>query len=290
MPTADRRYLLEGEQAGARYTLGLARHAPLGAAGLQLGSRAGSSLEFKEYRDYQPGDDLRHIDWNAYARSDRLTVKLYREEVHPRVDIVIDASRSMALEKTAKAAATLALAAVFAAAADNAGYSHCAWLAQDGCQLVVNGTERPSTWNDIDFTYRGNPLESFARLPPAWRPRGIRVFISDLLWLGDPLRLLAQLAEKAAAVIVVQVLAAADEHPPERGNLRLVDSETDQVREIFVDAVAEQRYREALTRHQQNWHRAARQVGAVFTVLVAERLLEDWDLETLVAAEVLQVV
>src|SRR5262249_59820670 len=80
-----RQYLIEGERAGMRYALGLPRQAPVGMAGSALSQRSGSSLEFKDYRDYQPGDDLRHIDWNAFARSDQLSIKLFREEVHPHL-------------------------------------------------------------------------------------------------------------------------------------------------------------------------------------------------------------
>jgi hypothetical protein len=77
--------------------------------------------------------------------------------------------------------------------------------------------------------------------------------------------------------------------PPGGGNLRLVDSETDQVQEIFVDPLAIKRYREALARHQQNWHQACRQVGALLTTVVAEKALHDWQLDALVAAEILKV-
>jgi uncharacterized protein (DUF58 family) len=287
-----RQYLVEGERAGMRYALGLPRLAPVGLAGSALGHRTGSSLEFKDYRDYQPGDDLRHIDWNAFARSDQLSIKLFREEVHPHLDVVFDASRSMDLEDSAKGRATLALAAFFAAAAANAGYSHAAWLLGPGYRPVANGQASPSLWEGIDFAHRGPPEGepgAAASGAPAWRPRGLRVLLSDLLWLGEPLATLRPLAERAAVVVVVQVLAAADVDPPAAGNLRLVDSETGETRDLRVDDGVVRRYREALARHQQNWSRACRQVGAVFTTAVAEVLLRDWKLGDLVAAEVLRV-
>src|SRR5579883_345318 len=123
-----REYLSEGERAGQRYALGLPRQTPRGATGLALGQRAGSSLEFKDYREYQVGDDLRHIDWNAFARSDQLSVKLYREEITPHLDLVLDISRSMALEGTDKERATLGLTACLATAAANAEFGHTVWL------------------------------------------------------------------------------------------------------------------------------------------------------------------
>ena len=279
-----RQYLIDGERAGTRYALTAPRNVPFGAAGSQMGKRPGSSLEFIDHREYQPGDDLRRIDWGGFARSDKLTVKLYRDEVSPHLDVVIDGSVSMALEDSPKAQATLGLAAIFATAAANTGYSHTAWIAEDGCQRVGNGTDRPSIWEEIDFTHRGDLPTSFAKLPPSWRPFGLRVLISDLFWIGDPLTTLAQFAERATEVIVVQVLAEVDMNPAAHGNIRLVDSETDQVQEIFVDAAAEKRYRDALARHQESWHLAAKQIGAIMTTVVAEEILRDWRLETLVAA------
>lgn len=284
-----RQYLIDGERAGARYALTAPRDVPFGVAGGQMGKRPGSSLEFIDHREYQPGDDLRRIDWSGFARSDKLTVKLYRDEVNPHLDVVIDSSRSMALENSRKAQATLGLAAVFATAASNVGYSHTAWWAGDGCQQIDNGRDRPSIWEGLDFTYRGDLPTSFIKLPPSWRPFGLRFLISDLLWPGDPLALLAQFAEQASAVVVVQVLGEADVDPTERGNIRLVDSETDQAQEIFVDAAAEKRYRDALAHHQESWHLAAKQTGAVMTTVGAEEVLRDWRLEALVAAGVLTI-
>jgi uncharacterized protein (DUF58 family) len=58
--------------------------------------RRGTSLEFADYRRYAPGDDLRYLDWGIYARTDRLYIKLFREEVDLFAYIFVDASASMA--------------------------------------------------------------------------------------------------------------------------------------------------------------------------------------------------
>jgi hypothetical protein len=71
--------------------------------------------------------------------------------------------------------------------------------------------------------------------------------------------------------------------------VRLLDSETDERREIFIDDRAIRRYREALARHQQNWSRACRQMGAVMVSLVAEEVVAEWNLVALVKAGVLKV-
>ena len=73
-----------------------------GTAGNVLGRGTGSSIDFQDHRQYVPGDDPRHINWQAYARTGHYSMKLYREEVTPRIDLVYDVSRSMFLD-TAKA-------------------------------------------------------------------------------------------------------------------------------------------------------------------------------------------
>jgi uncharacterized protein (DUF58 family) len=280
-----RSYLAEGERAALRYSLGVPKQAPVNQTGSTLGARAGSSLEFKDHRAYEPGDDLRHIDWNAYARTDQLSIKLFREEVTPHLDIIVDGSRSMNLEGTSKGGATVALAAFFATAATRAGYSHSLWELSDACRPVPNGNRPPGLWDGFAFGHRGGPV---GPLPP-FRPRGTRVFLSDLLWLGEPLLTARPFGERAAVAVVVQVLAHDDVDPPEGVSLRLIDSETDELREIHVDAIVARRYREALTRHQESWHLACRQVGATFYTVVAEDLLRTWNLDALVASEVLRV-
>ncbi len=280
-----RRWLAEGERAAARYALAVPRVAPIGQQGLALAHRAGSSLEFKDHRGYEPGDDLRHIDWNAYARSDQLTVKLYREEITPHLDVILDASRSMALEGTQKREAALALTALLAAAAGRGGYSHQAWLLAGRCVQVPEGNRPPASWGGLDFGHSGDPEQ----VQPPWRSRGTRALVSDLFWETEPQRFLRPFAERAASAVVIQLLARADVDPPEGRSVRLIDSETGGYREIHVDTAAARGYREAFARHQQNWHDACRQVGASFVPLVAEDVLARWDLSGLVAAEVLRV-
>ena len=115
-----------GYQAGMGYALLRPRRTPAGLIGEQLGSNIGSSIEFMDYREYTPGDDLRRVDWSVYGRTDRLVVKLYREEVTPHLDVLIDASKSMALSGSAKSSATLGLAAALSAAGlDAAGEAAC---------------------------------------------------------------------------------------------------------------------------------------------------------------------
>ena len=282
--------LLAGRQAGLRYALSLPRVAPTGLTGAQMGHRPGSSLEFMDHRDYQPGDDLRRIDWSAYARTDRLTVKLYREEVSPHLDVLLDGSRSMNLENTAKLQAALGLAALLATAAENAGFSRRVYQTDSGCREVAGGHLSCEAWQGLSFDSTQPPGQALAQHAPSFRRRGMRVFLSDLLWMGDPMQALGPLAHGATLLVIVQVLAEMDVNPPTHGNIRLTDSETGQSRDLFIDAAAQQLYRQNLARHQQLWQQACQGVGARLVSFTAETLLRDWNIEDLLSTGVLRTV
>ncbi|MBN2021135.1 MAG: DUF58 domain-containing protein [Sedimentisphaerales bacterium] len=283
------RYLLDGQRAGTRYGIAIPHTIQRGLFGNELSNRSGSSLEFMDHREYVVGDDLRRIDWSAFARSDKLSIKLFRDEVNSHVDIILDCSGSMALENTAKLRASLGLAALFSQAAANCDYTFTAWQAGDTCLKIANGADRPVLWEGISFESSVGCEESFRKSVPAWRRRSIRVLLSDLFWMGDPSATLGILADGASAVFIIQILAERDLNLPRPGNIRLHDCETGRVEDMFVDTVAREQYRRNLANHQHNWNRACRRFGAVIATVVAERIVEQWALDDLVLGGVLKV-
>jgi len=272
MDPALRQALRDGEQLGARYALQIPQMAASGWTGSRSGRRAGSSIDFQDYREYQPGDDLRFIDWGIYARSDRLTVKLFREEVTPHLDLILDGSRSMNLENTPKARAAASLASLLAAAAANAQCTQAVWLSGEGFQRLANDTLTPSAWDNLELNSPRTPEQSFDILAPRFRRLGMRVLVSDLLWPGNPLALLRRMRDGAAALFVIQLLGRDDLNPPEHGNLRVVDCETGGETEIYLDATVAKQYSDNLAQLQQSWADGCRQCGARMTTLVAEDL------------------
>jgi len=272
MDSAIRQALQDGEKRGLRYALQIPQVAASGWTGTRSGRRAGSSIDFQDYREYQPGDDLRFIDWGIYARTDRLTVKLFREEVTPHLDLILDGSRSMNLTDTAKATAVAQLAALLVTSAANAQCTQAVWLSGEGFRRLANDTLTPSSWDQLELDSKRTPEQSFEILPPKFRRLGMRVLVSDLLWPGEPLQLLRRLRDGAAALFVIQLLARDDATPPEHGNLRVVDSETGDESEIYIDSSIAKQYAGNLAQLQQSWADACRQCGAHMTTLVAEDL------------------
>jgi uncharacterized protein (DUF58 family) len=272
MDASIRQALRDGEKLGVRYALQVPQVAASGWTGSRSGRRAGSSIDFQDYREYQPGDDLRFIDWGIFARSDRLTVKLFREEVTPHLDLILDGSYSMNLEETAKGNAVAQLAALLATSAANAQCTQAVWLSGEGFQRLANDSLNPSAWDKLELASKRTPEQSFEILPPKFRRLGVRVFISDLLWPGEPVQLLRRLREGAAALFVIQLLARDDAAPPEHGNLRVVDSETGAETEIYIDSAVAKQYSDNLAQLQQSWSDACRQCGAHMTTIIAEDL------------------
>ena len=280
--------ILVAVQQGGRYAFSIPSGAHRGLSGGRSGRRAGNSMEFMDHRDYVAGDDLRRVDWNAYARFDRLTVKLYSEEVVPRIDLIIDGSRSMDLPGTLKAGATLAIAAMLAEAAANAGYLRRTWMTGEGVREVEGGTGSALKWQPYPFDRTENPTRSFEYNPPHLSTGGVVVLISDLLWLEDPAKLLASLTRNAAMVIVIQVLAKADAEPPEKGILKLIDHESGEFQDMHLTERARREYLDALAKHQENWSRACRETNTLMTTVIAEDFVNNWQLRELLHREILR--
>jgi len=110
----------------------------------------GFSVEFSEYREYQPGDDLRHLDWQLFARSDRLYIKRYTQETNVRFYLVCDTSRSMAYRGNAAWGSKLDVARLLAAAltwmmlAQNDAAGLLAHSGRDGEPELIRPSQKPS--------------------------------------------------------------------------------------------------------------------------------------------------
>ncbi len=280
-------WLIKGSAFGARFIPCEPGQVARGTAGGRLGRRPGESLEFVDFRDYQTGDDLRKLDWSAYARSDQLVVRVYREEITPHLDLVVDSSASMAVRPD-KHRAAVTLAGWFAGAAASARYSSRCVQIDQTCREVAGGSSDPRSWQMGPFDGNDDSGKVFVTTPPRFHPRGLRIFVSDLLFPTDPQAVTAVLARQDATVAVVQLMDQADREPPEQGTLRLVDSETGEVHELYVDSNVRRRYQTRLEEHTQAWERACRRQGIRFARLAAEAVLEG-DAEELIRRGVLQV-
>ena len=253
-------------QAVARtLRLPLRNQAWRGLHGAWLGTGTGSSIDFQDHRPYMPGDDPRYIDWQAYARSGNYTMKLYREEVSPNVDVVLDVSASMFLDEP-KAGRTMELFYFAVASAMQSRGSLRCWLVA-GEALTPLAAEAALSAERvaraIDECRPGDSAAAaplLARIP--WRTTSLRVLVSDLLFPGQP-ALSALTAGKGRGVLFAPWCIAEGE-PDWEGNLEFVDCESAARRSQQVNGELMERYREAYMRHFQLWREEARRTGVAF--------------------------
>ncbi|MDA1017348.1 MAG: DUF58 domain-containing protein [Planctomycetota bacterium] len=269
------------------YSLGLPRSPISGRAGELLGRGTGSSLEFQEYREYQPGDDIRYLDWSAYARSDALMVRLYRDEISPRTQVLLDTSRSMATGSGAKSLLARQLAAMFMLLAGNLG-AKPKLLKLDEPPITEVGIEGLELLTDADFAGRSQ-LDSLilGGCVPLAR-QSVRIVISDFLFPHDPDALIRRLSADASALWLIQVLTDWEAAPNFVGGRLLVDVETSHAADLVIDAAAIKTYRERLARLQDGLMLNSRRAHAVFVPVVAEHGLADVCRESLCRAEILR--
>jgi uncharacterized protein (DUF58 family) len=224
--------------------------------GLKGGRRSvkrGQSVEFADYRDYAPGDDLRQLDWNVYARLERLFVKLFIEEEDVTVTLLVDGSASMASGHPEKLAfakrAAAALGYIGLASEDRVVVSALAGrMARRRAGLRGSGRvfRLLADLSAIEPADGPTDLVAAARHAGAQlHGRGIVVLLSDLL---DPAadRVIRELAATGSELVILHILAPDELDPPLEGDLRLVDAETGDRVDITADLATIDAYRSRL--------------------------------------------
>lgn len=233
-----------------------------GPAGESLGRELGSSLEFADRRGYVLGDDLRSLDWAAYARSDTLLVRLTTEQVAPEVHVALDLSRSM---ETGPGKASLAvdLAQTFALLARASSARLVLHGIDDGhVPLEAAAFER----DGVRFTARA-PLGEALRGACSRAPRAaLFVVVSDFLVEADAKTLIGPMHGRRVRPLLLQVLSDFERDPgAERGvPTRLEDVEGDEALDVVIDARAVERYARRLDALQAGLRTQARRGGGEF--------------------------
>ena len=250
-------------QAAASWRLVVPRTPMRGRVGERLGAGTGSSLEFQDHRPYVPGDDLRHVDWRAFARSDVLSIRLYREEIAPRIDLVIDRSRSM-IATDAKQRAYGEMVALIASAATS--------MSAD-TRLVTNVAASPLPLHrpeEVERFLECDAVSGVVEEPGlVLRRQSMRVAVSDFLFPHDPDAIIGRLARDGASLAIIQLTTRDEAEPEVEGGRRLVDVEGRGELDVTIDARTVADYRARFNRLRQGLSRAARRTGATFVHVIA---------------------
>ncbi len=217
------------------------------AGGARRSSALGSSAEFSDFREYVPGDDVRRVDWNAYARFERLFLKLFMEEQEAEITLLVDASRSM----KAKWETCLVCAEMLGYLALTGGDRLRVVLlrgraASDGGRFAGKKDflhmERfleagePSGETDLDGAVPALSLGT----------HGLTILISDLFSDSGYERALSSLLFRKQEVIVLHVLAEEEVEPRFEGAVRLTDSENARYLDLMAGGEVLREYQKAL--------------------------------------------
>jgi len=253
------------ERASQGLTLALPRVAHRGRVGEVRAASVGASMEIHDFRPYQPGDDLRQVDWNAVARTGELILRVRQDEVAPRIEVVLDGSRSMALTQE-KAARARELALLLCKVALREGLTPTLLLTGrtpqratgGGCMALARGA---------DFDAVDSLAEAIRRAPPL-RLCGLRLVVSDFLYEADFERFTERLARDAAGVWLLQLLDVEDANPSGAMGAQLVDSETGEGLDRVLSQAVLEGYRQRLAQHQRLLSASVQRVrGRVLTAV-----------------------
>lgn len=259
------------ERAASGCALRLPRGPHRGKLGEVRASSVGSSLELHDFRQYSPGDDLRHIDWNAVARTGELYLRVRQDEVSPRVEVLVDGSASMAISEE-KAARAREVAAWVVTLARRGGLDPVV-ISTGATVRKAGGPSTRAMLEALEFDGRAPFDEALRRAPPLM-PCGLRVVVSDFLFESPPEPFAERLARGASGLMLVQVLDAEDVNPSGGAGARLTDSETGEVLErVLTPGVLEQ-YEARLNAHVGMWQAAARRVRGTWAQASAEKTLD----------------
>jgi uncharacterized protein (DUF58 family) len=273
-------------RAAQEFRLVLFESPPRGAAGERLGKGTGSSLEFQDRRTYAIGDDVRHLDWRSFARTDQLLVRQYREELLPRVEIVLDVSRSMAVDER-KAQLAVDVVTVLAGAGLGEGFQIEIALAGPRPELVDFAR---FAREGAEFTEGESLDRCLATSLECLRRGSMRVLVSDFLFPHDPADFVRPLAARAGGLALVQILGRSDRADEEGAALRLVDAETDERRDLVLDRHTVRRYRERLARLCDGLETECRRAGARFVTVDSTRNIAEFCRGSLLPSGLLGVV
>jgi uncharacterized protein (DUF58 family) len=254
-------------------------------SGLHLDPRPGVGVEFSQYRAYQPGDDLRRLDWGVYARSGRYFVRQAEVERDVTVRLLLDATASMSHRSQAgesKHDVSRMLVACLAYLVERQG-DHLAFHAVTGDGAVDLPTVRrdralPALLHlleELEPRGRWPSWEAVVRRFARRRRRELVVVVSDLWQQGDELqRTLAALKALGHEVLVVQLLARDELDFTWRGDLLFEDLESGETVQASAEALAGA-YATRLEEELSGWRQRLLDAGIAYHLMATDEPLEE---------------
>ncbi len=258
-------------------------------SGEKVAREAGQSVEFYDFRPYQPGDELRYVDWKVYARTGRLYTRLYQAERSFSLYIVLDNSPSMALGGKMPFAKQLAQLLSFVSQRDSLSQ---VFLLDGQHNTPQQGSAKiRETWSFIENAKNTSiqstvsSLKQFALKNKFSSGTGLALIISDLFDEASLQPVLVSLRTRGLDASFLQVMSQEDLEP-EEAQLELLDVETNEKMLVTPDEV--RAYKKAVQGFIERTRRAILSVGFRHSLLVnSSQDLEKQALSSLLKAGIL---
>ncbi len=248
--------------------------------------KRGTSIEFADYRNYVPGDDLRQMDWNIYARLEKPYIKLLEDEEDLSVHVILDASASMNYPEEGEIDHKKLVFAkrIFA------GLGYVSLTSNDRLMMTALNDNGMALFGPVRGRRQGVPMLRYVQgIEPdgitdlnimlkdyALRTShpGMTIIISDMFSPTGYVEGLNALLGRGHEVVFVHVLSPEEVTPPLAGDLRLIDVETGQAQEVTIDATMRDVYHKRLTAWRDEIRAECRRRGAHYFTLQTD---EPWE-------------
>ncbi len=240
-------------------------------AGVRKSNKTGISLEFSDYKQYIAGDDIRHIDWNNYAHSDKLYIKRFNEDKQANINIFLDLSKSMAQYNKGyySKILTVSLAYISLKTSDSVKIYIC-----DETKTQISANNKNSFNKVVDFLdsleCKGTTNLSktiFNILKTDDIKKGVTFFVSDFFSEDGYEQAIKTLKYKKQKIIALHILSVQELNPVYNGNIRFIDSENGNQCDVFVDEDIVNKYLQLLKDFEDNLKDFCFMIGVAYKLI-----------------------
>lgn len=264
--------------------MNLPMYLSIGMNGARKSSAKGSSVEFSDYREYIPGDDIRRIDWNAYGRTDKLYIKQFMEEKEGLFHIFVDTSASMQFGEPSKAERALQITAALSYLI--LGNLDRLYINEMRENTVVRGkgvtgmAAFPHVLETLsNMQFAGSTMLNKAVMSRSLQPSGVTFLISDFLDGEGVEEAVRYLAYRKQTICFVQILAKEELDITYEGTCNLQDMESGDKVKITMSKATIRQYMDSLAALQEELGKLARRYGAYYISVRSDTPLVETMLE-----------
>ena len=254
--------------------------------GTQSGKRRsrqlGSSIEFADYRTYTPGDDIRQVDWNTFARLEKLFLKTFYDEQEIHVSLYLDASKSMAYGNPTKFHVAKQLAAAFGYLSLHhfdrvTAYAFDQKIAAKLPVLYGKGKVQAlfRFLEELDPLVEGDMNQALTTQKAIHGKAGVSIIISDFLFENGYEKAISFIQSTNQEVILVHLLSKEELNPNLQGDVKLIDSESRLGKEITVSPYLLKEYQHTLDSFLAKIQQFANQRGISYLLVHPESSIEE---------------